>query len=82
MNEHPAIPRLTPDECAMTVQASTAEHVSSAFVLAYLHWSRARGDMLPATPHQVALPVVSAGQAWLNALPLDYDYEEEEGERT
>lgn len=46
MSEHPAIPQLTPTESAMTLQASTAEHVTPAFVLAYLHWSKARGDML------------------------------------
>ena len=46
MKEHPAIPRLTPPESAMAIRASTSEHVELAFVFAYLHWNKARGDML------------------------------------
>lgn len=73
------IPQLTPDENAMALQASTAEHVTPAFVLAYLHWNKARGDMLASTAIQTPLPVMSEGQAWLNSLPYDHEEPYKEG---
>ena len=55
MSEHPAIPRLTPTESAMAIRASTSEHIELAFVFAYLHWSKARGDMLASLAVQTRL---------------------------
>lgn len=73
------IPDLTPEETAMVRQVEHSEHVNVAFALRYLHWSKARGSMLDAIAKQgqqlTLVGKVSEGQAWLNALP--YDYEEE-----
>lgn len=80
MSAHPAIPQLTPDENAMTYQASQAgQYTVTTFVLAYLHWSKARGDMLANVAIQTPLPVVSVGQAWLNSLPYDHEEPYKEG---
>lgn len=82
MSEHPAIPQLTPDENAMAYKAEHAgRYTMTAFVLAYLHWNKARGQMLD-VPRQASLPMVSVGQAWLNSLPYDHEepWTDKEGE--
>lgn len=59
MTDHPAIPRLTPEENAIAAQAERAgERTATAFVLAYLHWSKARGDMLASLAVQGKLKVI------------------------
>ena len=56
MNDHPAIPQLTPPESAMAYQAEHAgQYTATAFVLAYLHWSKARGNMLASMAVQTRL---------------------------
>lgn len=42
------VPALTPEETAMVRRAEHAKDTSAAFVLHYLHWSKARGEMLDA----------------------------------
>lgn len=42
------IPALTPEETAMVRQAEHAKDMNVAFVLHYLHWSKARAEMLDA----------------------------------
>lgn len=83
----PEIPALTPEETAMVRRAEHAKDMSKAFVLHYLHWHKARAEMLDAIAKQgqqlALVGNVSEGQAWLNALPYDYEEEwtEEEGSK-
>ena len=42
----PRIPKLTPEEANMAYTAAHAENVTLAFVLHYLHWAKARAQML------------------------------------
>lgn len=40
------IPTLTPEESALVLQAEKAEHIPMATLLRYLHWSKARRELL------------------------------------
>ena len=56
MPESSSIPRLTPEESAMAYKAEHAgRYTMTTFILAYLHWNKARGDMLANTAVQARL---------------------------
>lgn len=52
------IPPLTPEESSMVYDASHLEHPSLSFVLRYLHWARARGQMVAAITNMRQLSLI------------------------
>ena len=56
------LPRLRPAESALVYSVVHDENLLLARVFAYLHWSKARGELIDA-PCQSALPIVIS-DAW------------------
>lgn len=76
-----SIPALTPEETSMAYDATHLEHPSLALVLRYLHWAKARGEMLDTMLKEGSQLALYAERYMREdrALTLDVEAERKEG---